>query len=43
VSSGLRERRSERFVLAVDLGSGALKVGSLSLEGRLHREAHRTL
>ncbi len=39
----LRERRAERFVLAVDLGSGALKVGSLSLEGRLHREAQRTL
>ena len=39
----LREYRAERFVLAIDLGSGALKVGSLSLDGRLHREAHRTL
>jgi xylulokinase len=33
----------ERFALAIDLGSGALKVGSLSLDGRLHREAHRPL
>jgi xylulokinase len=41
--SELRERRSERFVLAVDLGSGALKVGSLSLDGRLHREAQLDL
>ncbi len=41
--SELRERRAERFVLAVDLGSGALKVGSLTLDGRLHREAERTL
>jgi xylulokinase len=39
----LQERRSERFALAIDLGSGALKVGSLSLDGRLHREAERTL
>ena len=39
----LREHRAERFVLAVDLGSGALKVGSLSLDGRLHREARWTL
>jgi xylulokinase len=30
---------SDRYVLAVDLGSGALKVGSLSLDGRLHRQA----
>jgi xylulokinase len=43
VTDDLRERRSERYVLAVDLGSGALKVGSLTLDGRLHREAQRTL
>jgi xylulokinase len=43
VTNELRERRAERFVLAVDLGSGALKVGALSLEGRLHREAQRPL
>jgi xylulokinase len=43
VSNELREHRAERFVLAIDLGSGALKVGSLSLDGRLHREAQRTL
>jgi xylulokinase len=43
VSSELREHRAERFVLAIDLGSGALKVGSLSLDGHLHREAQRTL
>src|SRR4029453_16287359 len=39
----LQEHRAERFVLAVDLGSGALKVGSVSLDGRLHREAPGTL
>jgi xylulokinase len=39
----LRERRSERFVLAVDLGTGALKMGSLTLDGQLQREAQRTL
>jgi xylulokinase len=38
-----REQRAERFVLAIDLGSGALKVGCLTLEGRLHREAERAL
>jgi xylulokinase len=43
VNEELRERRAERFVLAVDLGSGALKVGAVSLDGRLHREAHRTI
>jgi xylulokinase len=37
------ELRSERVVLAVDLGTGALKVGSLTLDGRLHREAQRPL
>ena len=31
----LREGRSERYVLAVDLGSGALKVGAVSLAGDL--------
>jgi xylulokinase len=35
--------RSRRFVLAVDLGSGALKVGLLTLDGRLEREAQRSL
>ncbi len=30
-----REGRDERFVLAVDLGSGALKVGAVSLAGEL--------
>jgi xylulokinase len=39
----LRERRGDRFVLAIDLGSGALKVGALSLDGRLHREAQSTI
>jgi xylulokinase len=39
VTDELRERREDRFVLAVDLGSGALKVGSLTLDGRVHREA----
>ena len=39
----LRERRDERFALAVDLGSGALKVGALSLDGRLEQETQRTL
>lgn len=43
MSTGLREQRSDRYVLAVDLGSGALKVGSLALDGRLLREAQRTL
>jgi xylulokinase len=31
------------FCLAVDLGSGALKVGCLSLDGRLHRHAQSPL
>jgi xylulokinase len=35
VTDELRERRSERYVLAVDLGSGALKVGAVSLAGEL--------
>jgi xylulokinase len=34
---------NERFCLAVDLGSGALKVGSLSLDGRLHRHAQSAI
>jgi xylulokinase len=37
------EQRGERFVLAVDLGSGALKVGSVTLDGRLHRHAETAL
>jgi xylulokinase len=43
VNAELRERRDERYVLAVDLGTGGLKVGSVSLDGRLHRQAERTL
>jgi xylulokinase len=37
------EPRSERFVLAVDLGSGALKVGLLTLDGGLERHAESAL
>jgi xylulokinase len=33
VTDDLRESRAERFVLAIDLGSGALKVGAVSLAG----------
>ena len=43
MSDELRERRGDRFVLAVDLGSGALKVGSVALDGRIHREAQAPL
>jgi xylulokinase len=42
VTSDLRESRSERFVLAVDLGSGALKVGAVSLAGEISAVAERT-
>jgi xylulokinase len=39
----LREGRSERFVLAIDLGTGALKVGAVSLDGRIAAVAERDL
>jgi len=42
VTSDLRESRSERFALAVDLGSGALKVGAVSLDGEISAVAERT-
>ncbi|MDX6606581.1 MAG: xylulokinase [Solirubrobacterales bacterium] len=38
----MSEPRSERFVLAIDLGSGALKVGALSLAGEFAAVAQRT-
>jgi xylulokinase len=41
VTDDLRTERSERFVLAVDLGSGALKVGVCSLAGELVAVAER--
>ena len=37
----VRESRSERFALAVDLGSGALKVGAVTLAGRSPRSSQR--
>jgi xylulokinase len=37
----LREGRSERFVLAIDLGTGALKVGTVSQDGRIAAVAER--
>jgi xylulokinase len=42
VTSDLRESRSERFALAIDLGSGALKVGAVSLTGEITAVAERT-
>lgn len=38
-----REQRSERYVLAVDLGSGALKVGTVALTGEIAAVAERDL
>jgi len=39
----VREERSEKVCLAIDLGSGALKVGALSLDGSLVAHDQRTL
>ena len=36
-----RESRSERFALAIDLGSGALKLGAVSLDGEIAGVAQR--
>ncbi len=36
-----RESRSERFALAIDLGSGALKLGAVSLDGEIAAVAQR--
>jgi xylulokinase len=41
--SDLRGSRSERFALAVDLGSGALKLGAVSLDGTLAAHDQRTI
>ena len=37
----LRESRSERFALGVDLGSGALKVGAVTLAGEIAAVSQR--
>lgn len=37
----VRESRSERFALAIDLGSGALKVGAVSLAGEIAAVSQR--
>ena len=37
----LRDDRSERFVLAIDLGSGALKVGAVTLAGEIRAVGER--
>ncbi|MGH2984172.1 MAG: xylulokinase [Solirubrobacterales bacterium] len=43
MTESLRERRSDRFALAIDLGSGALKVGAVSLAGEVVAVEQRAL
>lgn len=43
MTQDLRELRDERFVLAVDLGSSVLKVGAVSLAGRVGAVEQKTL